>query len=123
MFDLDRLRVLAKAKRYSITGLAEAIGRNRTYFYDVKNKGLNVEPETYEQVAKLLGTTPEYLRGEIDEPQAVSKDKTQEYIDMFRLATTRPATKLLFSALKNATNEDIEQCVEILNAIKEANGR
>ena len=120
MLNLDRLWERAKEKRYTISALADAIGKQRYFFYDVKNKGLKVNRETVEKLATVLETTPAYLEGETDNPDIVRD--TDEFVDIYRLVNNRPSTKLLFSALKGASDEDIKRTIEILNALKRTNG-
>lgn len=123
MFEFERLKQLAKEKRYSMTDLADLCGKQRTFFYDVKNKGVKVGVETYNKLSELLETTPEYLNGESDEPHPKLDTNTQDLVDVYRIVSSRPTTKILFSALKDATDEDIQQCLEILKALKATNGR
>lgn len=121
MFDFERMKARAKQKHVPITELGELIGKNKFYLYDARNKGTNLSRDIIEKIARALDTTPAYLCGETDTPEVVND--TEEFVDIYRLINGRPATKLLFSALKDATDEDIEQTLAILQALKATNGR
>lgn len=120
MLDFERLRARAKEKRMPLTELAAAIGKNKYYIYDVQSKGVNISEENIQILADILETTPAYLKGET--PNAEVVQDAAEFVDIYRLINTRPSTRLLFSTLKNASEKDIQQAIEILNALKKVNG-
>ena len=121
MLNLTRVKSKAKLKGYSLVDLSLMLGRQRSYLYDIQNKGLKIPQQTLEKLAEILDTTPDYLEGETDSPDIVRN--TEEFVDIYRLVNNRPSTKLLFSALKNATDEDIKQTIAILEALKRTNGQ
>lgn len=121
MLDYQRLRERAKEKRIGLTTLGESLGKSKYYLYDVESKGVRITKDMIEQLAEMLDTTPAYLEGETDSPDIVRN--TEEFVDIYRLVNNRPSTKLLFSALKNATDEDIKQTIAILEALKRTNGQ
>ena len=69
MFRFDRFEELRVAKGVSKKFIADAIGRTSQIIQDWKNPNKTVEPNDNQLsiVAKILDTTPEYLRGEVDE--------------------------------------------------------
>ena len=125
MLDFERVKAKAKEKQISMVKLSGMLGKNETYFYDVRNKNLKVSKQTLEKLAEILDTSAAYLNGETDDPTPyfVTDTNAQDLVDVYRLVSSRPTTKILFSALKDATDEDIQQCLEILKALKATNGR
>ena len=69
MFRFDRFEELRTAKGISKKFIADAIGRSSQIIQDWKNPKKTVEPndDQIRVVAKILDTSPEYLRGEVDE--------------------------------------------------------
>lgn len=56
-----------------------------------------------------------------DEPALVNADaELTEYLEMLR---TRPECRMLFSVTRNATKEDVEKAVAIIEALRKTEGR
>lgn len=66
MVVLDRIKELSKKKGWSLSFLASKLGLAASYFTDVKNGKTKISDDRLITVADILGTTPEYLKGETD---------------------------------------------------------
>lgn len=121
MLNSSRVKSKAKLKGYALTDLAVLLGRQKFYLYSALKGECKPTRAEIEKLAEILDTTPAYLEGETDTPDIVRN--TEEFVDIYRLVNNRPSTKLLFSALKNATDEDIKQTIAILEALKRTNGQ
>lgn len=67
--DTTRITELAKMQGKSMTYLCSLIGKYRSYLNDVKVKNMKMPEEYLEAIAADLGTTPEYLKWETDDPR------------------------------------------------------
>ena len=76
MFRFDRFEALRVSKGISKKHIADAIGRSAQIIQDWKNPKKTVEPNDKQLkiVAEILGTTPEYLLGVVDEYGLSDKD-------------------------------------------------
>lgn len=75
------------------------------------------------QMAEALHTSPSYLMGWTDDPELESEPKaplrsesTEELLE--RAFSGRPEMRMLFSVAENATKEDIEKAIKIIEALK-----
>lgn len=64
--EISNIEALAKEKGLSLSYISTQLGLRRTYLKDVKLGRSSISDERYSQIAEILGTTPEYLRGETD---------------------------------------------------------
>lgn len=67
-------------------------------------------------IARSYGVSPAWLAG-YDAPKYAedTNDDLREYLDVLR---TRPECRMLFSLAKDATKEDVERAVAIIEALK-----
>jgi transcriptional regulator with XRE-family HTH domain len=70
----------------------------------------NIKRSSLEKLAKYYGVTTGYLLG----IEKRNDDGLEEYLDMLR---TRPELKMLFNLTKDATREDIEKAVKIIETV------
>lgn len=121
MLNSQRVKSKAKLVGLSMRELSTKLGRQEFYLYDVLKGKSKISRADLEKLAEILETTVDYLNGETEVPGVVRD--TEEFVDIYRLVNNRPSTKLLFSALKGATDEDIKQTIAILEALKRTNGQ
>ena len=75
-------------------------------------KGRVPQNATLRKIADYFGISVEKLLGNVSED-----DELNEYLEELR---TRPELKMLFSLAKNATKQDIEQAVAIIEALRKS---
>lgn len=63
-----RIKETAKIKGYKMKWLCQNLGVRDNYFTDAKNKHMNIPDNIIQQVAVMLQTSVEYLKGESDDP-------------------------------------------------------
>lgn len=68
MFRYDRLEELIKGSGKSKIYLCKKMNLGPTYLRDAKKQNSNIKDEPLRILAEELNTTPEYLRGETDNP-------------------------------------------------------
>lgn len=64
----DRIRELAKERDISMNSICRKIGKSSSYLADKQRMGRDIPDEYLLVIAERLNTTPEYLRGETDDP-------------------------------------------------------
>lgn len=68
MIRYDRINALSDACGKKKSFLSQAMGFSSRYLVDAKKQKTNIADEPLRILAEELGTTPEYLRGETDDP-------------------------------------------------------
>lgn len=113
---------------YTADALAKLLNKNRATIYRYENGDIeNMPIDVLEPLAKALNTTPAYLMGwqESHNSSTASHStqtedyyldaETAEYAEMLR---TRPEMRMLFSASRGISKEDMEKAVEYIELLK-----
>lgn len=120
----DNLRNLRKSNGYSMDKLADLYNEkfggklNKSTISRYEN-GLQ-EPifTVVKNFSELFNVTTDYLTGNDNITKFSSENpensELEEYLEELR---TRPEMKMLFSVTKNATKEDVERAVKIIEAL------
>lgn len=110
---------------YTADMLAKILNKNRATIYRYENGDIeNMPIDVLEPLAKALNTTPAYLMGWNDSEQSVEpKPKDGYYTDpeaaeFAEYLRTRPGARMLFSAAKDISKEDMEKAVEYIELLK-----
>ena len=128
----ERYLQLCREAKLTPSAAATKAGFNRGTVSVWKRKyetGLDVTPEQeiVNKICAFFGCTESWLRGisaqkekspsEVGEGRAIDvvDDELREYLDELR---SRPEKKLLFSVTKNATKEQIEAIVKMVEAMQ-----
>ena len=108
----ERIRSRRKALGISADDLAAKIGVNRSTIFRYENGEIEKLPFTNLQpIAAALDTTVDYLMG-WEEPD---NHELQEYLEQLK---NRSEMRMLFKLAAEATKEDVEQAVRIIEAIR-----
>lgn len=110
LFRYDRLEELIKGSGKSKIYLCKKMNLGPTYLRDAKKQNSNIKDEPLRILAEELNTTPEYLRGETDDPGI----KKAPGINAEGLSAAR---KALLDAVDGLTDE---QCEKLLGIVLEA---
>lgn len=110
---------------YTADALAKMLNKNRATIYRYENGDIeNMPIDVLEPLAKALNTTPAYLMGWTDSQQSTEPKDTEGYYDDPEAAEfaeylrTRPGARMLFSAAKDMSKEDMEKAVEYIELLK-----
>jgi len=106
MVNIDKIYDLAKEKGIKLSHICDKLGVARTYFADIRNKGLDIPESRLSVVADILSTTPAYLKDETDE-----KNKPAEILD--------ERTIRLNELMKKLTPSEIEQVLDYVRYVAE----
>lgn len=121
----ERIKRLRKQNKLSVDEIVKKLNISRATYYRYESNEIEKLPLTIlEPLAKILNTTPAYLMG-WQEPHQENKStqiesyyvdpETAEYAEMLR---TRPEMRMLFSASRGISKEDMEKAVEYIELLK-----
>lgn len=123
----DIIEGLCKKNNITITELCRELKISRSSLSELKRgKSKSLSADKVVKIADYFGVSAGYITtgeesenikafDEHDEPLFID-DETREIVDTLR---TRPEMKVLFSASKKATKEDILKAVKIIEALKD----
>ena len=116
LFQYERFETLLKARGITKTFIARSLGRSATLCQDWKQQKSQPTEKQLREVARILGTTPAYLRGETDEvsPNADSEELAQ----LLTSLREREDMRMLFKLAQDASPEDVRQAVKIIEALR-----
>ena len=114
---------------YTADALAKLLNKNRATIYRYENGDIeNMPIDVLEPLAKALNTTPAYLMG-WQEPhqqnESIMSDQTEGYYvdpetaEFAEYLRTRPGARMLFSAAKDITKEEMEETVKYIEFLVE----
>ena len=110
---------------YTADMLAKMLNKNRATIYRYENGDIeNMPIDVLEPLAKALNTTPAYLMGWKDSEQSVEQKSTDGYYtdreaaEFAEYLRTRPGARMIFSAAKDISKEDLEKAVEYIELLK-----
>lgn len=117
----EKVRMLCREKGFDITYIGDHVpGLNisRAQPTNWKN-GAKPRASTVKPIADYFGVSVAYLLSDEEEEKKTETDDVAEYLEMLK---NRSEMRMLFSVSKNATKEDIERAVRIIEALKEESG-
>ena len=117
MFQYDRFETLRLKCGVTKTFIARSLGRSATLCQDWKQQKSQPSEGQLREVARILGTTPAYLRGETDDPSPVPAPDT-ELEELLSSLREREEMRMLFKLAQDASTEDVLQAVKIIEAIR-----
>lgn len=118
MSDLyNRIEELCKENNESITTMCKESGASRASLSDLKvGRKQGLSAETLSKIAVHFGVSVDYLLGKENKKPLINGDEElTEYLEMLK---TRPECRMLFQLSKNATKEDVEAAVRIIEALR-----
>jgi DNA-binding helix-turn-helix protein len=124
----ERIKRLRKQNKLSVDEIVKKLNISRATYYRYESNEIEKLPLTIlEPLAKILNTTPAYLMG-WQEPHQENKStqtegyyvdpETAKYAEMLR---TRPEMRLLFSASRGISKEEMQEAVNYIEFIKSRN--
>lgn len=121
--DFDKIIERIRARRLqlgmSYQDLADKTGMSKSTLQRYETGFIkNIPLSKVEDLALALQVTPEYLMGW--EAKAESPVMDSETLQMMSEAFARPEMRALFSASRNATKDDIEKSIRIIEMFKES---
>ena len=118
----DRINKLCETKGITGYRLCKDVGITPSIITDLKmgrKEGLSAK--NADKIASYFGISVGYLLGTDSDPRQKEKplvngdEELTEYLEMLK---TRPEVRMLFQLSKDATKEDVEKAVAIIEAIR-----
>lgn len=115
----ERIKTIRKQKGITLADLGARLGISESNMQRYESgKIASVSIDFINRLAPILEVKPEWLIGwdKDDTPQGYYLDsKTAEYAEYLR---TRPGARMLFSAAKDITKEEMEETVKYIEFLK-----
>lgn len=117
---INRLKNIMKERKITQTELANLTGIRQSSISDWLNDRYEPKQDKVYIIAKALNVSPAWLLG-YDEPSTNQTEgyyvdpETAEFAEYLR---TRPEARLLFSASRGISKEDMEKAVEYIELLK-----
>lgn len=115
MNSVELVKAICKERKIPISKLEKDLGYANGYVSQLR-KG-TFPANRLSEIARYLSVSVEYLLGTEEKTPLVNDDEElTEYLEMLK---TRPECRMLFQLSKNATKEDVEKAVKIIEALRE----
>ena len=124
----DRIFEIMKEKELTAYRVSKDTGISQASLADWRKGRSKPKIDKLQKLSEYFGVSISYLTGESDEiddtqqmqtPNGYYVDKeTAEYAEMLR---TRPGARLLFSAAKDISKDDLQKAVEYIEFLKSKN--
>ena len=108
---VERIKAICKEQKLPISRLEKELGFANGYFNQLR-KG-TMPADRLRKVANKLQVSEDFLL--YGEEAPTEQDELAEYLEHLR---TRPEMRMLFKVSKDATKEDVEQAVKIIEALR-----
>ena len=118
LFLYNRFEALRVARGITKTFIAQSLGRSPTLCQDWKQQKSQPNDAQLREVARILGTSTAYLRGETDDPAPLGA-RDAEMEELLTTLREREDMRMLFKLAKDASPEDVRQAVRIIEAIRQ----
>ena len=107
---------LCKEKGKSPSRVALELGINKSTVSVWKSKGTTPQTEILQKIADYFGVSLDYLLETKKTSAEPAED--QEMTELLEALKNNPGMRVLFSKTKNATKEDIEKVIKMLEIMK-----
>ena len=120
----DKIRSLRKAQGLTLEDVAKIVGVGKSTVRKWETGYIeNMRRDKIAKLAEALHTTPAYLMGWEDEQKSESQapalvNDDPELTELLERVRDDPKYRMLFSVAKDATAEDIEKAIKIIQALK-----
>ena len=115
----ERLDALCKERGIKGGRMCTDLNISKSLMTDLKSgrkKGVNAE--TAQKIASYFDVTVGYLLGEDEQKEKPLVNGDEELTEYLEILKTRPEMRMLFQISKDATKEDVEAAVRVIEAIR-----
>ena len=114
MDTVERIREICKRRKIPISKLERDLGFANAYIAQLK-RGV-IRGDRLAAIADYLGVSTDYLLTGEEKKPLVSDD--EELTELLERVRDDPHLRMLFSITKDATPEDIEKAIKIIQTLK-----
>ena len=114
----ERIAQLCRERGISGGRMCGDLGISRSILTDLKmGRKKTVGADTAAKIASYLGVSVDYLTGNSDEKKLLvnNDEELTEYLEALK---NRSEMRMLFNLAKNASKEDVERAVKIIEALR-----
>lgn len=114
----ERIAQLCRERGISGGRMCGDLGISRSMLTDLKmGRKKTVGADTAAKIASYLGVSVDYLTGNSDEKKLLvnNDEELTEYLEALK---NRSEMRMLFNLAKNASKEDVERAVKIIEALR-----
>lgn len=109
---------LCQKRGLTPSGAAAKIGFNRASVTMWKNTGKAPKQELLVRIAEFFHVSTDYLLGKEQDEKKPLINEDEELTEYLEVLKTRPEVRMLFQLSKDATKEDVEAAVRIIEALR-----
>ncbi len=114
---------LCNERNISPYQVSKDAGINQSVFSRWKTGASVPRDSTLRKVADYFGVTLEYLKGETPDPYPAGQPTAAELNEYLEMLRSRSECRMLFSLAKDATAEDVQRAVAVIEALRRVEGR
>ena len=116
----DRIKNLRINNKMTLEEVGEKIGVSKQTLYKYENNIItNIPSDKIEGLARVFNISPAVIMGwDKDDEQYYQDKEAAEYAEMLR---TRPEMRMLFSASRGISKEEMQEAVNYIEFIKSRN--
>ncbi len=108
---------LCQERGTNVTAMCRELDISRSVLSELKSGRTQVLSVTNtEKIAKYFGVSVSYLLGDTAETATEEEEEIREYLEQLK---TRSEMRMLFRMTKDATKEDIEKVVRVIEAFQQ----
>lgn len=111
----DTFIQLCNSVNKSPSAVVMELGMNKSAVTNWKNRQTPPRDATLQKLAEYFGVSVDYLLGKEKSP---AEAEDNEITEMLETLKNNPGMRVLFSKTKNATKEDIEKVIKMLDIMK-----
>ena len=113
----DKIKNLRIQNKMTLEEVGNRIGVSKQTLYKYENNIItNIPSDKIEGLAKIFNVSPALIMGWDDTPKEYYK--AAEVAEFTEYLRTRPGARMLFSAAKDISKEDMEKAVEYIELLK-----
>lgn len=113
----NRIRELRKTRGITMKQLGEVLGLAESTISQYENGKRQPDYETLLRLGEYFGVSVGYILGIEEKTPLVHGD--EELNELLETLKTRPECRMLFQLSKDATKEEVEKAIRIIEALRE----
>lgn len=113
----NRIRELRKARGITMKQLGEVLGLAESTISQYENGRRQPDYETLLRLGEYFGVSVGFILGAEEKTPLVNGD--EELNELLETLKTRPECRMLFQLSKDATKEEVEKAIRIIEALRE----
>lgn len=115
----ERIAMLCKSKNVSPSRMCLDLGLSKSTMSDMKaGRTKGITTATAQKMATYFGVSVDFLLGEEEQNEKPLVNEDKELTEYLEILKTRPEMRMLFQLSKDATKEDVEAAVRIIEALR-----